>query len=76
MPGDPRECRMQACECFNLAEQSTSARLRDEFTDLGKVWLRLAAEIESDGRLLEAWGEACDDVLAGLTVAEAAPNSA
>jgi hypothetical protein len=49
----PQECRVQACECFRLAEAAATSKARDEFTEL-----RLAAEIESDGRLLEAWCEA------------------
>jgi hypothetical protein len=61
MAGDPQECRLQARECFRLAEAANTSAARDEFNELGRVWLRLAAEIESDGRLLEAWGGAQDD---------------
>ena len=41
-PGDPRECRLRAAECFRMAEQATSAQGRIEFNDFAKVWLRLA----------------------------------
>ena len=43
-PGDPRECRLRAAECFRMAEQATS-----------EVWLRLATEFEKDNALLDMW---------------------
>ena len=52
-PGDPRECRLRAAECFRMAEQATSAQGRIEFNDFAKVWLRLAAEFEKDSALLD-----------------------
>ena len=54
-PGDPRECRLRAAECFRMAEQATSAQGRIEFNDFAKVWLRLATEFEKDNALLDMW---------------------
>jgi hypothetical protein len=54
-PGDPRECRLRAAECFRMAEQATSAQGRIEFNDFAKVWLKLATEFEKDNALLDMW---------------------
>jgi hypothetical protein len=56
MSGDPRECRLRAAECFQIAESTNSPKYREAFTELARTWLKLATEFEGDNALLEAWG--------------------
>jgi hypothetical protein len=58
MIGDPSQCREQAAECVRLANEGTTLQGRDEFIELAKVWLKLAAQFESDKPLLDALGDA------------------
>jgi hypothetical protein len=58
MIGDPSQCREQAAECVRLANEGTTQQGRDDFVELAKVWLSLAAQIESDKPLLDALGDA------------------
>jgi hypothetical protein len=58
MIGDPSQCREQAAECVRLANEGTTQQGRDDFVELAKVWLSLAAQLESDKPLLDALGDA------------------
>ena len=58
MIGDPSQCREQAAECVRLANEGTTPQGRDEFIELAKVWLKLAAQLESDKPLLDALDDA------------------
>jgi hypothetical protein len=58
MIGDPSQCREQAAECVRLANEGTTPQGRDKFIELAKVWLKLAAQFESDKPLLDALGDA------------------
>ena len=53
MPGDPRECRLNAARCLELAETATTPELRR----LAEIWKELAAELESDQALLKVLAE-------------------
>jgi hypothetical protein len=55
--GDPSQCREQAAECVRLANEGTTPQGR-EFIELAKVWLKLAAQFESDKPLLDAMDDA------------------
>jgi len=58
MIGDPSQCREQAAECVRLANEGTTQQGRDDFVELAKVWLSLAAQLESNKPLLDALGDA------------------
>jgi len=47
MPGDPKECRLHAAECFRAADTATNPKSQEEFQQLAKTWLKLATEFES-----------------------------
>jgi hypothetical protein len=56
MCGDPSQCREQAAVCVRLANEGTTQQSRDEFIELARVWLKLAAQLESDKALLNMLG--------------------
>jgi hypothetical protein len=58
MSGDPSQCREQAAECVRLANEGATQQSRDEFIELAQVWLKVAAQLESDKALLEMLGNA------------------
>ena len=53
MSGDPSQCREQAAECVRLANEGATQQSRDEFIELAQVWLKVAAQLESDRALLD-----------------------
>jgi hypothetical protein len=57
MPGDPKECREHAANCYVLAAQATSPSAKKIFTDLAEHWERLAAELESAQTFLRVMAE-------------------
>ena len=57
MPGDPKECREHAANCYVLAAQATSPSGKKAFTDLAEHWERLAAELESAQTFLRVMAE-------------------
>jgi hypothetical protein len=58
MSGDPSQCREQAAECVRLANEGATQQSRDEFIELAQVWLKLAAQLESDKALRDMLGNA------------------
>jgi uncharacterized protein YlxW (UPF0749 family) len=46
MPGDPKECRLRARQCLQLAKRAATEKERQIFLRLERSWNRLAAEIE------------------------------
>jgi hypothetical protein len=52
MPGDPRQCRLNAKRCLRLAARARRPEARQTLTALAETWTRLAAELESDEVLL------------------------
>jgi hypothetical protein len=56
MPGDPKACREHAKRCYQIAAEAHTLEGKKRFEDLAKLWLKLAADLESAQRLVEAWG--------------------
>jgi hypothetical protein len=48
MIGHPKQWRLYAARCLRGAESASSLETREEFTALAHIWLRRAAEFESD----------------------------
>jgi hypothetical protein len=53
MPGDPKECRMHAMRCAELAMSAKPAQLKATLLNLSKTWERLAIELETTHALLD-----------------------
>jgi hypothetical protein len=62
MPGDPKECRMHAFHCAELAADARSPQLKSTFLELSANWQKLAGHLEETQRLLAE--EAADFALA------------
>jgi hypothetical protein len=54
MPGNPEECREHAANCRQLAQSASVATAREAFLNLANTWERLASELESAQRFLQA----------------------
>jgi hypothetical protein len=54
MPGDPKECRLHAAHCRDLAVQANNPSAKEAFTKLAEHWDRLASELESAQAFLVA----------------------
>ena len=50
MPNDPKECRMQARCCADLAFTAATPQARELFASLAKCWIKLARIFRSTGR--------------------------
>jgi len=70
MPGDLNRFREQARHCAEIARQVSSPKMRDQFTSLEQTWLRLAAEIESEQKLLDLIDEISRDLAARVEAAK------
>ena len=57
MPGDPKECRLNAVLCLRLAERASNPERRQSLATLAETWTRLAAEVESEQALLNTLSE-------------------
>ena len=57
MPGDPKECREHAKECWRLSMSSRSTDAAEHFEELAQTWMRLAVEIERTQLFLDEWPE-------------------
>ena len=55
MPGDPHQCRLYAGRCLALAKRARKPEARQVFTEMAETWNRLAAEVESEQTLLQAF---------------------
>ena len=65
MPGDPKECREHAKNCWALAAAASQPDLKSHFTDMAQRWARLAADLEKMDELLHEWGVKLPDKKAG-----------
>ena len=54
MPGDPKECRAHAVRCKELAEAAPTPDVRQHFTQIADSWIRLAVELETAERFIQA----------------------
>jgi hypothetical protein len=52
MPGNPKECRQHAEECYQMAEQAKDSATAKIWSDMGKQWAMLARDAESAETLL------------------------
>ena len=57
MPGDPKECRLNAVLCLRLADRASNPERRRSFAAMGELWTRLAAEVKSEQALLNTLSE-------------------
>jgi hypothetical protein len=53
MPGDPKECRLRAMRCAELAASARTAQLKATLLGLSKEWEKLAIDLEKTRALLE-----------------------
>ena len=61
--------RARTAMCRN-SSHTASPEVRDHFTSLEELWLRLAAEVESGQRLLDLIGEISRDLVPPAEAAE------
>jgi len=57
MPGNPKQCRLNAARCSALAIRVRRPESRKNFVTMAEIWKRLAAEIESDEALFHVISE-------------------
>jgi hypothetical protein len=57
MPGDPKECRLHALKCAEIARTSPDSRTQEQFAQLAQTWLKLASDLEQSQAILDAWGD-------------------
>jgi hypothetical protein len=48
MPGDPKQCRLHALHCIEMAATVKTPQLKTTFLDLSKSWVRLAESLEQN----------------------------
>ena len=53
MPGNPKECRIYALRCADLAQAARTPELKSTLIDLSKNWHKLAIELERSAALLD-----------------------
>ena len=46
MHAGPKECRIYALRCMDLARKATNDIMRDQFEDLAHQWQQIASDIE------------------------------
>jgi hypothetical protein len=46
MSGDPKECRLRAMQCAELAATAKTRQLKETLLDLSKNWVKLAESLE------------------------------
>jgi hypothetical protein len=56
MPGDPKECRLRAMRCAELAATVKTSQLKARFLDMSKNWVRLAESLEKTHALMDEDG--------------------
>jgi hypothetical protein len=57
MPGNPKECREHAKNCYRLAANAHTQAAKERFEELARTWLALAADLDAAQSLLDVWGE-------------------
>jgi hypothetical protein len=53
MPGDPKECRLRAMRCAELASTAKTAQLKAVLLELSANWVRMAESLEKAHALLD-----------------------
>ena len=57
MPGDPRQCRLNAARCLALAKRVRKPETRQLFIEMAETWNQLASLTECDQPLFQAISE-------------------
>ena len=57
MPGDPAQCRLYAARYLDLSKRAKNPARRANLAALAELWIKLAAEFESDQLLLNTLSE-------------------
>ena len=52
MPGDPKDCRLHAMRCAELAAQAKPPELKASLLELSLNWAKLACDLEATNALL------------------------
>jgi len=53
MPGDPKQCRLHAMRCAELAAKAKTEKLKATLLDLSQNWVKLAVSLEHTQALLD-----------------------
>ena len=53
MPGDPKQCRLNALRCAELAQTAKAEQLKLTLLELSKNWVKLAVSLETTQALLD-----------------------
>jgi hypothetical protein len=53
MPGNPRECRLSAMRCLQLAKDAKNQSVKDNFVSLAGTWQALANQLAAQQALIE-----------------------
>jgi hypothetical protein len=53
VPGDPKECRLRAMRCAELARTAKTPQLKTTLLDLSKSWVRLAESLEQNHAVMD-----------------------
>ncbi len=57
MPGNPAQCRLYAVRYLELSKRGKNPARRANLAALAELWIKLAAEFESDQLLLNTLSE-------------------
>ena len=57
MPGNPKQCRLNAARYLELSKRAKNRVRRANLAALAKMWTKLAAELEFEQALLDALSE-------------------
>ena len=60
MPGNPKECREHARQCAEMATRARTPEQRELLKNLERSWLSLAADLERNQTLLDAYPPSTD----------------
>jgi hypothetical protein len=52
MPDDPKECRLRAMHCAELAKTAKTPQLKATLLELSKTWIRVAESLEKPHALM------------------------
>jgi hypothetical protein len=63
VPGNPKECREHAKECWRLSMSARTAEAAAVFEDLAKTWMRLATDLERAQLVLDEHPEFPKDIV-------------
>jgi hypothetical protein len=56
VPGDPKECRLHAMRCAELAATAKTRQLKATLLELSANWVKLAESLEKTKPLLDEEG--------------------